>query len=103
MKKNTKLDLKKYQEIRKEKISVFGYSADFDWSMIVLLGLILLILVFFFSINELRHTINYDPEPDTSTQNLLLDKSTIEKIDKIIEDFDSKETTAINEDEDLEE
>ncbi len=87
---NKKDDLKKYQNHRRERISVFGLSADFDWFMLNLTAFILIVIVFVFSIREIRYTMTYQPGPDSTTQTLLNDKKTLETIDGINSKF-SKE------------
>jgi preprotein translocase subunit SecF len=88
LEKDRQKELKKYQNLRREKVSVFGFSAEFDWFILNVVALCLIVLVFFFSIKELRHTINFEPGADTATQNLLRDNNTIKKIEEIIERFE---------------
>jgi len=41
-------DLKKYQELRKEKITVFGGSVESDWFIMNLIALVFVLFVFVF-------------------------------------------------------
>jgi len=88
---NKKLSLKKFQDQRKEGMSIFGFSAEFDWLVINLITVILLLSVFVYSILEIKKTLSYEPEQITSLDDLVVSKKTEEKLKKIISRFEERE------------
>lgn len=98
-KNNKNFSLEKYQKIRKGKISLFGISADFDWLMLNFLSLVLIILVFVFSVNKINNILNYQPELDSEYQNIFKNDKTMKDLDNIIKSFESKnDSNLIDED-----
>ena len=93
--KKKKFTLKKYEDLRKEKLSIFGCEVEFDWFMINLLTLIAIILVFYFSIKEINKVLNFEPEADMTAQNLLRDKKVLNRLDEIILKFEDEEKILI--------
>ena len=87
--------LKKYQEKRSGRISVLGMSAEFDWFFIVFITLMLLVVVFAFSIIEIREVLDFEPEADTSIENLIRDKGVIKDLDNVIEKFSEKNSSEV--------
>jgi hypothetical protein len=90
-KKTKKSQLKKYIEIRKEKISIFGNSVDFDWFIVNVSGFILIIFVLLFSIIEIRSTLDYAPTEDFNPNTIIRDQVVINKMDAVILKFEERE------------
>lgn len=95
--KNKTYSLKDYQKQRKGKISLSGHSAIMDWFFVVTLGSVLIALIFYFSISEIRHTINFQPEPDQNLQNTINDEKVLKDLDEIIESYKNNEEEMIDE------
>ena len=85
-------DLKKYQELRKEKITVFGGSVESDWFIMNLIALVFVLFVFVFLYLEIREIVVYEPVKDSNSYDLLNDDLVSRDLDEIIERFQSGET-----------
>jgi hypothetical protein len=81
---NEKNILEKYRQKRKDKISVFGRSIEFDWMILVFFTLISITGVFYWFYDTFNRIQKFVPESQEEDSFLLEDKRINLKIDKVL-------------------